>query len=91
MSVHRAQISVFIGPLVPDGDAVILQVSDVGISRNKPQELVNDGFQVHLLGGEKGKAIGEIETHLVAENALRAGTGAVFLLCTVGADMSEEV
>ena len=91
MSVHRAQISVFIGPLVPDGDAVFLQVFDVGVPGYEPQEFIDNGLEVHFLGGEEGKAFGEVETHLIAENALRTGSGAVFLHYAVGPDMSEEI
>jgi hypothetical protein len=46
------------------------------------------GLQVHLLGGEKRKTLAEIKTHLVAEDALRAGTGAVRLHGAVFPDMS---
>ena len=43
MAVHRTQVSVLIGPFVPDGDAVVLQELDVGVSGEEPQELVDDG------------------------------------------------
>ena len=88
MAIDRAQVAVFIGPLVPDGDTVILQVLDVGVSGEEPQEFMDDGLEVHLLGGEEGKTIGQVEPHLVAEHALRSGSGTVFLHGAVGSDMS---
>ena len=91
VAVYRSQFSVFVGPLVPNGDPVLLQVTHVGVTGDEPQKLVNNGFEVHLFGGEEGEAIGQIEAHLVAENALRTGSGAVFLHGPVGTDMSEEV
>ena len=89
--VHGAQVSVFIGPLVPDGDAVVPEVLHVGVSGYEPQEFMDDGLEMHLLGGEQGEAVGQVEAHLIAEHALGARAGAVFLHHAVGADMSEEV
>ena len=86
--VDGAQIAVGIGPFVPDGDAVVLEELHIGISGDEPQELIDDGLEVHLLGGEQREALGQIEAHLIAEYALGARPGAVFLHDAVGADMS---
>ena len=88
MAIDRTEVTVFIGPLVPDRDSVVLEILDIGVACNEPQKLVDYRFEVHFLGGEQRKALAQVETHLVAEHALRAGAGAVALHCSVFTDMS---
>ena len=38
---------------------------------------MDDRLDVHLLGGDERKAVGQIEAHLPPEQAQRAGAGAV--------------
>ena len=79
IAVNRAQIAFFVRPFVPDRHPVVLEVTDIGFPFQEPQELVNDGFEVHLLGGEQRKSRSKIEAHLRAENGKRSGAGAVVL------------
>ena len=79
VAVDRAQVAVGVGPLVPDGDAVFLQVGDVGRALQEPQQLVDDGLQVDLLGRQEGETLLQVEAHLVAEDGQGAGAGAVRL------------
>ena len=87
MAVHGAQVAVLVGPFVPDAHTVVVQVLDVGIPRNEPEEFVDNGTEVHFLGGQQGKALAEVEAHLVAEYALGAYAGAVALDDAVLADV----
>ncbi len=91
VAVYGAEVAVFVGPFVPDGDVVFFQVADVGVAFEKPKELVDDGAQVELFGGEQGEALGEVETHLVAEYGTGAGAGAVGLVGAVAEDVLHEV
>ena len=91
VAVHRPQVAVLICPLVPDGDSVVLEILDVGIAGDEPEKLVDDGLQVHLLGSEEREAFAQVETHLVAEHALRADPRAVFLDDALAADAPEQV
>ena len=91
MAVDRAEIAALVGPFVPDADAVLLQIFDVGVAGQEPEQLVDDRFQVQLLGGDQRKAVGEIEAHLMAEHRQRAGAGAVALLHAVGEDVLHQV
>ena len=91
MAVDRPQVPVFVRPFVPDGHAVVLEILDVGIPGDEPEEFMNDGLEVDLLGGQQRETGAEIEPHLVAEHALRADTGAVGLHRAVGADMSQQI
>ena len=76
-AVDRPEIAVLVGPFVPDGDAVLVQIVDVGVAAQKPEQLVDDGFEVELLGREQRKAGGKIEPDLMAEDRARADAGAV--------------
>ncbi len=80
LAIHRAQLAIGIGPLVPDADLVRLEVGDVGVALQEPQQLVHDRAQVQLLGGQQRKTLRQVEAHLPAEHAARSGTGAVGFL-----------
>jgi len=55
-------------PIVPDRNAVIPEIFDVGIAGQKPQQLVHDRFERQLLGGQHRESGGQIEAHLMAED-----------------------
>ena len=91
-AVHRAQVArLGIRPLVPNAHAALFEPVVVGGTGQKPQQLLNDGAQVHLLGRHQWKAFVQIEAHLVAKHALGAGAGAVGLVHTGGVHMAHEV
>jgi len=71
--------------------AVFLQVSDVGVALQKPDQLVHDRFQMQLLGGDQRKTFVEIEAHLPAEHAARAGAGAIGFFRAVFQHMAKQV
>src|SRR3546814_4078633 len=74
-AVDGAEFTVLVGPLVPDGDAVLVQPRHVGVAAQEPQEFVDYRLEVDLLGGDERTAVGKIETHLVTEDAAGAGSG----------------
>src|SRR5690606_19721472 len=71
-AVDRPELAIRVGPLVPDGDAVLAQVGNVGLALEEPEELMHDRFQVQLLRGDEREAVGEVETHLPPEDRSRA-------------------
>src|SRR5215470_16850692 len=79
VAVDRTEIAVLVGPFIPDAHAVLVEIFDIGIAAQEPEQLVDDGFDVQLLGGEKGKATPKVEAHLMAEDRARADAGAVAL------------
>src|SRR5690606_4283673 len=81
----------FVGPFVPDADLVFLQVGDVGLALQEPQQLVDDRAQVQLLGGDQGEALAQVEAHLPAEHAAGAGAGAVGLVGAMFQDMCQQL
>src|SRR3546814_9771964 len=68
-----------------------LQVGDVGVPREEPQQFMDDRLEMQLLGGQQREALGEVEAHLVAEQALGAGAGAVALVDALVANPAQEV
>jgi len=90
-AVDRAQFAVGVGPGVPDFDAVLLQVGDVGVALEKPQQLVDDRFEVQFFGGQHREAGSEVVADLPAEERAGAGAGAVALGRAVVEDVLQEV
>ena len=78
-SVDGSQVALFVRPLVPDVHVVIGEVLDVGAALEKPEQLVDDQPEHHLLRRHQRKALAQIEAHLVTEDAVRSRPGAVVL------------
>jgi len=76
-AINRAQVTVFIGPGIPDVHIVVPEVLDVRITRQKPQKLMNNAFEENLPGCDQRKSLGQIEPQLGAENAFGAGAGSI--------------
>ncbi|MEY2598027.1 MAG: hypothetical protein RLZZ142_286 [Verrucomicrobiota bacterium] len=89
-AIDSAEVALRIGPLVPDGDALGLEGSHVGVSAKEPEELVDDALEVQLFGGQKREALGEVEAGLGAKNGERAGAGAVFLRIAAFQNQTEQ-
>ena len=83
-AIDRAEIAVLVGPFVPDRDAVVVEIFDVGVAAQEPQQLVDDRFDVQLLGGDQRKAARQVEAHLMAEDRAGADAGAVALFDALG-------
>lgn len=75
--IHRPKVAVGICPLVPDGDAVLVQPLHISITAQEPQQLTKDAPGVELFGGQQREPLTEVKTHLVAKHAQRAGASAV--------------
>src|SRR6185503_1352023 len=90
-AVHRAEVAVLVGPLVPDRHAALLQPLHVGVAAQEPEQLVDDRLEVQLLGGEEREAAAEPEAQLAAEHRERAGAGAVRLARAALEHLGDEV
>ena len=91
LAIDRPQVPARIGPLVPDRDSILFQIGNVGVASEEPQQFMDDGFQMQLLGRDQRKALPEIEAHLVAEDGFRARARPVGLGHALGEDAAEEV
>ena len=89
--VNATQASVGFCPFIPDGDALLLEGFDVGVSAKEPEQLVDDAFEVELFGCEQGKALLQIEPDLRAKHGTCACTGTIRFDVSVGQDVFEEV
>ena len=76
-AVNRPQIAILVGPLIPDADTIFLQIGGIGIAIEEPEQLVNDGAQVALLGSHQRETFRQIEAHLMAEQGDSTGAGTV--------------
>src|SRR5256885_13362576 len=83
-AVDRAGLAALVGPFVPDRDAMLVEIFDVGVAGEEPEQLVDDRLEMQLLGRDERKASAEIEAHLMAEDRQGAGAGAVVFFHAVG-------
>ena len=84
-------VVIAVSVVVPDMDPVIQQVFYIGIALQKPEQFVNHPFQENFLGGKQRKPSLQVETHLVAEDAARTGSGTVALHNAVLSDLTEQI
>ena len=91
LAIDRAKIALFIGPFVPDAHAILLEIGDIGVAAQKPQQFMDDGFGVQLFRRQQRKAGGKIETQLRAENGGDADAGAVAFGHALGHDALEKI
>ncbi|MPM20131.1 hypothetical protein SDC9_66560 [bioreactor metagenome] len=91
VAVDRAEVAVGAGPLVPDRDPVLMQPLDVGRALDEPEQFAEHRAGVHLLGGQQREAGAQVEPQLGAEDADRAGAGAVGLAYPGVEDVLEQV
>ena len=43
LAINRTQVAVFIRPFIPDSDVVFVQIRDVGVTLQEPQQFMDDG------------------------------------------------
>lgn len=91
LAIDRPQLTLGVGPFVPDADAVVLQIGDVGLAAQEPQQFHDDGAQMQFLGRQDRKALGQVEPHLATEHAERSGAGAVIAPHAVVQDVAHQV
>ena len=91
MTIDGTELTVFVGPLVPDTDTVLLEVFHVGVALEEPEQFVDDRLQMELLRGEQGESVIEVVTRLGAEDADGTGACAVTFLCAFGEDAVQNV
>ena len=70
-AVNAAQVAPFIGPLVPNGHAVFVERADIRFAAQKPEQLVNNRFQMQLLRRQQGEGVPQIKPSLRAKNRNR--------------------
>ena len=77
MTVDGPQLTIFIRPCVPYGDPVFCKILDVGVTSQEPKQFMNNRLEMQFLGGENRKPFSQVKTHLMAEDTLGSGAGAI--------------
>jgi hypothetical protein len=86
-----AEFAFFVGPGIPYLDLVFIKVTGVGVSAEKPEQLMDDGRKVELFGSKKWKALLQVVAGLVAEYTQGAGAGPGGFPGTVAKDVFKEI
>ena len=68
-----------------------MQIPDIGISLDKPQQFVYNRAQMDFLGRQERESLRKVEPHLIAENGLRACARPVGLYMSVIHDMLQKL
>ena len=89
--LHAELVVVTEGVVIPDMDPVFDQILNIRIATEKPQQFVDDTLQEDLLGGQQRESLLQVKAHLVAEDTLRAGAGAVSAHHTLLFDATQQV
>src|SRR3972149_4541858 len=55
LAINRAEIALPVRPFVPERYTVFLEIADIGVALQEPQQFVDDGFHVAFLGGDQWK------------------------------------
>jgi len=90
-AVHGAEVSFFIGPGIPYMDVIVLEVFDVGVTGEEPEEFADDAFEKDFSRGDEREAFRQVEAQLRAENAQGSGAGPVAALDALVEDSLKEI
>ena len=74
---HTQFVVITVSVVVPDVDAVVDEVFDIGLPFQKPQQFVDHAFEENLLGRQQREPGSQVEAHLVTENPFGPGSGTV--------------
>src|SRR5207253_6062595 len=55
-AISAAEFAIFIGPFVPNGDAAFIEITHIGVAAQKPEQLVDDRFEVQLFRCQQRKS-----------------------------------
>ena len=67
-AVNAPEVAMFIRPLVPNRHAVLVEITNVGVAAQEPEQLVDDRFEMQLLCREQRKIFAQIKPRLRAED-----------------------
>ena len=58
----------FVSPFVPNCDTVFVQITNVRVTAQKPEQFVNDRFDVEFFRRQQRECLSQIEPRLGAED-----------------------
>src|SRR5262245_39638548 len=68
-AIYRTQFPVFVRPFVPDRDLIVVEILNVGISIQEPQQLIYYRAKVKLFRGDKRKSLRQVKPQLSSKYA----------------------
>lgn len=78
-------------PFIPYSDIIIYEIFDIGISREKPEEFMDDAFRKYFFCRQKRKSFREIASELIAKNTTRTRSSTIVSVNTVIHDMLQKI
>lgn len=78
-------------PFIPYPDIIIHEIFDIGISREKPEEFMDDAFRKYFFCRQKRKSFREIASELIAKNTTRSCSSTIVSVNTVIHDMLQKI
>ena len=90
-AIDAAQAAVLVRPFVPNRHAVLVEIFDVGVAAQEPEQFVNDGFGMDFLGREQREIVSQVKPRLSAKHGIRAGARAVGLELAVFEDVPQQI
>src|SRR5207245_11092736 len=81
-------------PLIPHRDAVFVEILDVGVAAQKPEQFINDRFDVQLFRCQQREprtTWPQIEARLRTKDRQRAGAGAISARLTFFQNKPEKI
>jgi hypothetical protein len=73
VTINGPQISVLVGPFIPDGDPIFVKIANIRITRQKPQKFMDNRLHMEFFRGQNRKALRKVKPHLMTENGTCAG------------------
>src|SRR3954454_7550792 len=59
VAIYGSELALFVGPLVPNRYAMLVEIANVRIAAEKPQQLVDDRLDVNFLGRDQRETRGQ--------------------------------
>ena len=72
VTINRTQVAIFVSPFIPNGHLVVMQILDVRIALQEPQQFMDNRAQMKLFRGQARESLGQVIAALAAKN--RAGS-----------------
>lgn len=70
---------------------VVHEVFYIGIAGQEPEQFVDHALQKYFFGRQQGKALRQIEAHLMSEDAFGTGAGTVAAHDAFGLDPAQQI
>lgn len=77
--------------VIPDMHPVVHEVFYIGIAGQEPEQFVDHALQKYFFGRQQGKALRQIEAHLMSEDAFGTGAGTVAAHDAFGLDPAQQI